>query len=146
MISTLISSGSRYSISRIKVKEKITQILGRVGLDDVEVSVSIVGDRKIRALNREYRKIDETTDVLSFPLEEPRDQDGILRLGDIVISYPQARKWAGERNKLVSEIISELVEHGLMHLLGFEYDNSSKFKISTAKNFSAGSAGSSGKS
>ena len=135
MISVLISSESRYPISRPKIKEKVRQILESMGMEEVEVSVMIVGDRKIRELNRQFRQVDEVTDVLSFPLEEPRGQDGILRLGDIVISYPQARKWALERNKLVDQVVLELIEHGLRHLLGINHDNHFKFKIPTTKNW-----------
>lgn len=133
MISILISSESRYPISRKKIKEKVGETLKRAGLDEVEVSVLIVGDRKIRELNRQYLKIDEPTDVLSFPLEEPRDEDGILSLGDIVVSYPQAQKWAREKNRLVDEVVLELTEHGLLHLLGFKHDDGLEFKIPTTK-------------
>jgi len=139
MISTLISSGSRYPISRLKIKKKVAEVVNRLGLDEIEVSIAIVGDRKIRQLNQKYRQINEPTDVLSFPFEEPRDQNRILRLGDIVISYPQARIWAAERNKLVDEVVLELVEHGILHLLGYNHDNGTQFKISTAKDFSTGS-------
>jgi len=138
MLSVLISSESRYPVSRKKIKEKIAEVLKRFNLDDAEVSLSIVGNRKIRELNRLYRKIDEPTDVLSFPLEEPRDSEGILRLGDIVISYPVAQDWARERNKFVEEVILELTEHGLLHLLGFEHDNGVEFKIPAAKDFRVG--------
>lgn len=105
-----------------------------MGLEEVEVSVAIVGNRKIRELNRKYRQLDQPTEVLAFPLEEPRDEMGILRLGDIVISYPQALDLAREENKFVDEIILELVEHGLKHLLGFTNDNRPNFKISSSKN------------
>jgi probable rRNA maturation factor len=131
MISILISSESRYPINRKKIRQKVKQVLGRGGIEDVEVSVSVVGDRKIRQLNRQYLKIDEPTDVLSFPLEEPRDREGILRLGDVVVSYPEAQKWAREKNWFVDEAILRLVEHGLLHLLGFKHDNGTEFKIST---------------
>lgn len=135
MISILISSESRYPISRPKIKAKIEEILGKFGVDDVEVSLAIVGDRKMKQLNQQYRQKDETTNVLSFSLEEPRGEEGILRLGDIVVSYPEAQKEALEENKLINEVLLKLVEHGLMHLLGFNHDNGTEFKISTTKNF-----------
>jgi len=143
MISTLISSGSRYPISRPRIKAKVTEIFKPLLMDGIEVSIMVVGDRKIRQLNKQYLQIDEVTDVLSFALEEPRGEDGLLRLGDIVISYPQAQKQAREGNILVDEAINRLVEHGLLHLLGFNHDEfgdfkindqGAQFKISTAKN------------
>lgn len=133
MISILISSESRYPINRKKIRQKVKQALEQYRIEDVEVSISVVGDRKIRQLNRQYLKIDEPTDVLSFPLEEPRNEGGVLRLGDVVVSYPEARKWAREKNKFVDEVVLELVEHGLLHLLGFKHDNGTEFKISTTE-------------
>lgn len=122
MVFVLISSESRYPIDRKKIRHQVQEFLGRAGLEDVEVSILVVGTRKIRTLNREFRKIDEPTDVLSFIQETPRDPDGILRLGDIVICYPVARSQAAEEEKLVDEKIAELVEHGLRHLLGEHHD------------------------
>ncbi len=122
MISVLISSESRYKINREKIRKLVQNLLGQAGLDEAEVSILIVGTRKIRELNRVFRKIDEETDVLAFPLEAPRDEDGILRLGDIVICYPKARGQAGEEGKMVDEKIDELVEHGLRHLLGENHE------------------------
>ena len=127
MISILISSESRYPISRPKIKVKVEEVLKRQKVNDVEISVLIVGERKTRQLNKQFRQIDEPTDVLSFPLEEPRDERGILRLGDIVVSYPHAQRYAREENRLVDEVIFELVEHGLMHLLGFTHKEGLNF-------------------
>lgn len=120
MISVLISSESRYPIGQKKIREQVSKWLVKEGLEDVEISILVVGSRKIRQLNREYRKNDEPTDVLAFPQEGPRGPDGILRLGDIVICYPAAREEAREEEKLVDEKILELIEHGLNHLLGKE--------------------------
>ncbi len=94
---------------------------------DVEVSISIVGNRLMKNLNKKYRNISETTDVLSFPLLENGTPfipppDGILHLGDIVISYPEAREEAIEENKLMKDKINELVTHGLLHLLGYHHE------------------------
>jgi len=135
MISILITSGSRYPISRPKIKAKVTQMIEDSGLQDVEVSILIAGERKLRQLNQQYRQLDQATEVLAFPLEEPRDQEGLLRLGDIIICYPEAQEIAREENKFVDEVIDELVEHGLKHLLGFNHDNSLKFKVPTSKIF-----------
>ncbi len=97
---------------------------------DTEVSVTIVGDRRMRDLNTQYRKLPETTDVLSFALNDPTiarepfqdSPDSVLRLGDIVVSYPQAISQAAEENKLVDDKIIELVLHGLNHLLGIHHE------------------------
>jgi probable rRNA maturation factor len=108
------------------VTDAITRALTGRLRSSSEVSVTIVGDRRMRELNNAYRKVDETTDVLSFPQYDPSQPtspfvdvpDDVLRLGDIVVSYPQAVKEATEENKLVDDKIVELVLHGLEHLLG----------------------------
>lgn len=88
---------------------------------DVEVSIAIVGDRKMRELNKKYRNLDQVTPVLSFSQTEGKPfvkaPNGVLRLGDIVISYPQTVELAASENKLVDQKISELARHGLANLL-----------------------------
>lgn len=130
MITVLFKSESHYTIDRDRVRSVIEKLLLSKGVKGkVEVSVSIVGDRLMKNLNQKYRDIDETTDVLSFPMtEEVKDKpfveppDNVLRLGDIIISYPQAREDALEENKLVDDKIDELVEHSMLHLLGQHHE------------------------
>jgi probable rRNA maturation factor len=122
MISVLITSESRYKFERAKIRQAIIRLLKKEKLDDVEVSLAVVGSRKIRQLNQQYRQVDEVTDVLSFSLEEARGPNGQLRLGDIVLCYPVAREQARIENKLVVDKMMELVEHGLKHLLGEHHD------------------------
>lgn len=92
---------------------------------DVEISISVVGDRKMQSLNKKYKDKNETCDVLSFSQVEgegPAWPDGVLRLGDVVISFPQARKNAREKETLVDEEINFLLRHGLLHLLGIHHE------------------------
>lgn len=126
MISVLFTTESHFPVKKSVVTNAITRSLeGRVK-SDAEVSVTIIGDRRMHELNRTYRAIDATTDVLSFPQSDPSQPmkpfvdvpDGVLRLGDIVVSYPQAVKEATEENKMVDDKVVELVLHGLEHLLG----------------------------
>lgn len=129
---------SRFPFDRKKIREVVTRILEQQGIrGKVEVVISVVGDRKMHELNKQYRGCDETTDVLSFPLENGGSvsrrgtpdapsgfvspPDGILHLGDVVISYPQAVLSAAERNVLVDEEIAKLGEHGVLHLLGIHH-------------------------
>ncbi len=130
MITVFIKTESHYTVDRNRVRIIIEKILLSKGVKGkVEVSVSVVGDRLMKNLNRKYRNFDETTDVLSFPMtEEVKDKpfveppDNVLRLGDIIISYPQAREDALEENKLVDDKIDELVEHSMLHLLGQHHE------------------------
>jgi len=103
--------------------------LDKLGLQDSEISIAFVGRRKIRQLNEKWRDLEEETTVLTFGLEEPRDSSGILRIGDIVISYPAARDLAQDENTLVQQAIDKLLIHGLTNLLG-NLKNANHFLIS----------------
>ncbi len=129
MITVLFQTESHFPVSREKVKEAVMTALTKKIQSDAEVSVSIVGDRRMRELNRTYRHIDETTDVLSFPQNDPSQAakpfvdppDNILHLGDIIVSYPQAVVEASEDNMMVDDKIIQLVLHGLDHLMGIHH-------------------------
>jgi len=99
--------------------------------EPVELSVTIIGDRKMHELNLKYRQKDKTTNVLSFPAAEhkediifpvPKTSEGRKFLGDILISYPAVLRDAAAENKMVDLKILELVEHGLLHLLGMHHE------------------------
>ena len=77
----------------------------------------ITGDAEVRRLNREFRKKDQATDVLSFPAA---DANGFL--GDIAISYPRAKLQAAEYGVAVQQEIEILMLHGLLHLLGMDHE------------------------
>lgn len=126
-VHVLFQTESHFPVDRKKIKEAIEHALDGQVHRDAEVSVSVVGDRQMKTLNSKYRNLDKTTDVLSFGLNDPADKrndefieapDDILRLGDIVVSYPQAVEEAREGNKMVDDQIVFLVLHGLDHLLG----------------------------
>lgn len=118
MNTILIASESRYPINRRKIKKTILDYLAKIGLNEAEISVAVVGSRKIRQINKKWRNLDELTTVLTFGLEEPRDEKGILRIGDIVISYPQAREIAIEDELTMDQAIDKLLVHGMDNLLG----------------------------
>jgi probable rRNA maturation factor len=87
------------------------------------LSVLFTGDRTMRSLNRTWRDIDRTTDVLSFSQREGRFS-GIRTelLGDIVISVPQAHRQAREAGHTLTREIEFLLVHGLLHLLGYDHE------------------------
>jgi probable rRNA maturation factor len=132
MLNVLFRTDSHYTVNRKRVRNAIEAILAeRKVKGDMEVSVIVVGDRMMKSLNKKYRKLDKTTDVLSFPLHDGAmvnstpfvdPPDGFLRLGDIVVSYPQAVYYASEENKFVDDKIDELVQHATLHLLGIHHE------------------------
>lgn len=98
------------------------RFLEQLGLEGRELSLSLVGDRAIRRLNRTWRRIDWPTDVLSFPAgEHPRGTPGPWPLGDIVISLDTAARAAEERGCPVEDELARYLAHGLLHLLGHDH-------------------------
>lgn len=91
----------------------------------VELGIVVTGDEEVRELNRRYRGLDSTTDVLSFALAEGGDfvapPDGLLHLGEVIISYPQAERQAQERGQETRQEVALLLVHGLLHLLGYDH-------------------------
>ena len=103
----------------------IEQALKTLGIeDDVEVSCVLVDDERIHEINREYRYIDRSTDVISFAMED-NDQfyvEGMPRtLGDIFISVDHAKKQAEEYGHSLRREMCFLFTHGILHLLGYDH-------------------------
>ena len=117
---------SRYKINRKKIKQVVAKVMAKNQIaGPVEVSVAVVGDRKMRELSKKYKGDDKTHNVLSFSQtdgESVNASGDLLRLGDIVISFPEVIREASEEEKFVDDKVDELVEHGLMHLLGIHHE------------------------
>jgi probable rRNA maturation factor len=77
----------------------------------------IAGDEELRRLNRDFRKQDHATDVLSFP-----SRQSLGFLGDIAISFPHARRQAAEYGHEIDQEIEVLMLHGVLHLLGMDHE------------------------
>lgn len=124
-ISIPIYVESRYKINRKKVKETVIKVLLKQQISSpVEVSIAVIGNRKMRALNKKYRDIDASTNVLSFSQTEGEaviQHPDKLYLGDIVLAYPKVIEECARDNSLIDDRVNELVEHSLMHLLGHHH-------------------------
>jgi len=100
--------------------------------EDVEVSLLLIDNKEIKHLNNEYRNVNESTDVLSFPmydnLEEALDED-YLYLGDIVISGEQAVEQAKDYGHSVEREIGYLTVHSVLHLLGYDHIDEEDKKV-----------------
>lgn len=95
---------------------------------DIYLSVAIVDNDYIHAINREYRKIDKETDVISFAfLDDKHDFSTLYKrkekiiLGEIYISYDKAKQQAIEYGHCFTDEMMFLFIHGLLHLLGFDH-------------------------
>ncbi len=98
----------------IKIKKAVKKIL-KENKAEGELSIALIDDKKMRALNKKYRRKDKTTDVLSFTINE----GGIL--GDIYISLPTAKKQAKVYNVPLKDELARLAVHGTLHALGYTH-------------------------
>jgi rRNA maturation RNase YbeY len=125
-------------------------ILSAAGAQSAELSLVLVSDRRMRSLNRRYRKKDRTTDVLAFPMHErkkgqiyflPKRRSAApaasvaaksrlsrvpMVLGDVVISLPTAKRQAAELGHSLRDEVSRLLVHGVLHLLGYDHERSER--------------------
>jgi probable rRNA maturation factor len=88
---------------------------------NILISVSLVDDAEMQRLNKKYKGKDYPTDVLSFTMDENHDNE--FYLGDVIVNKEQADRQAVEYGNNVEEEISELVGHGVLHLLGVHHDH-----------------------
>ena len=107
--------------------EKIANAAVLPAYKESEVSITLVDDDEIHALNREYRNMDKSTDVLSFPLGEDGVYDtnydtGAKMLGDIVISIEHAVAQAEQYGHSLQREIGFLTVHSMLHLLGYDHE------------------------
>ncbi|TSC89350.1 MAG: Uncharacterized protein G01um10145_507 [Microgenomates group bacterium Gr01-1014_5] len=128
MIRILITRQARYPTDIRELRERVKTTLTKQGVGQAEVSVALVGERKMRELAQKY--LGESSkypvhEVLSFPSSGDiafPDSGKLTQLGDIVICYPEARKIAIKRNRMMDDVIGELAQHATLHLLGIHHD------------------------
>lgn len=103
--------------------------------ENTEVSLVIAGQQQIHALNKAYLEEDRPTDVLSFPMIEKSrgvfvtPPDGMIHLGDVIVSFPQAVLQAEQHGHPVEREITILLVHGMLHLLGYDHAATADKKI-----------------
>ena len=107
--------------------ERVLQAEGVTG--PIEMSLLFTDDETIRSLNARYRRVDASTDVLSFAQDDAVTAEGFVTppgapriLGDVVISLPQAERQASDYGHSLGREISYLIVHGTLHLLGYDHE------------------------
>jgi probable rRNA maturation factor len=118
------------------VRGRAMKMLAYLGLMHVELSIALVDDATMRALNSRYRRKDRPTDVLSFPMHElsartrrrgmSAQEIGAAwphtgPLGDVILSMDTVRRQAGEHRCTLLSELTMLLAHGLLHLLGYDH-------------------------
>jgi probable rRNA maturation factor len=98
------------------LKELAARMLEVIGNKEASATIAFVSDKTIRNLNHQFRGVDRSTDVLSFPAEEDDN------LGDIAISVDTAAAQCVENGLTLDDEIAQLMLHGLLHLSGYDHE------------------------
>lgn len=126
----LCVSVTRYAVRRSSLMRLVEQILALIGESKAELSVSLVGDARIRRLNRDFRNKDRSTDVLAFPIREAMMPTGVRgptgMLGDVVVSVPTAVRQARQAARSVHDELAALFVHGVLHLCGYDHERNAR--------------------
>jgi len=122
---------------RMIVKKTIFEVLKEMDFKKkYYLSVLLTDDNGIKKINKQYRKINKSTNVLSFPQNDERfitKKTSKVILGDIVISLEKIIKESKLQNKNLSNHLTHMVIHSLLHLLGFNHEKLKDFKIMKKK-------------
>jgi probable rRNA maturation factor len=123
------------------LRATLARLLEAVDAREATVSLSLVRDPEMRELNREHRRKDSPTDVLSFPLYEPAafarngrtrpraSVTGERMLGDIVISVDTAQTQAAAYDAPLEREVERLLIHGVLHLCGHDHENAGERRL-----------------
>jgi probable rRNA maturation factor len=112
-----------------RLRQIVAAALRHEGADDAELTLVLADDALLHQLNRDYRGIDAPTDVLSFASQDEGQGTDIFvtapealnYLGDVIISFPTAQRQAAAAGHNVSDELSLLAVHGVLHLLGYDH-------------------------
>ena len=99
------------------IRRAVGATLEHEGVSDASISVTLLDDKRIKAMNRKYLEHDRVTDVISFPLYEK----GESVVGDIYIGYEQAQDQAADADIELNREIARLAIHGTLHVLGYDH-------------------------
>lgn len=139
----------RVTFDQVRLDRQARAILSDVGAESAELGIVLVGDQRMRGLNRRYRGKDRTTDVLAFAMRDvhagerqgargkgTRVKRKILlsqaarrmpdMLGDVVIAVPTAVRQAKQGHRSLDEELTVLLVHGILHLCGYDHEQNEK--------------------
>jgi probable rRNA maturation factor len=114
-------------VRRRELRPWLAELVGELAPAAASFAVRFTSDREMRMLNRTYRGIDKSTDVLSFPGETSPAAAGSFEtegwhLGDVVVAVPAARRQAEGRGHSVARELRTLLLHGVLHCLGHDHE------------------------
>jgi len=145
-INVLIDEGLEECLKVNWLQSVAEQVLAAQGTSsDAELGLVIASQERVQQLNRSYLGKDEPTDVLAFSMLPTKETpgadyppfvtppDGVLHLGEVIISYPQAVTQAKAHNHSIKREITILIIHGVLHLLGYEHDRPEPEQLMSAR-------------
>jgi len=109
-------------IDRTQWEQFTRMAMQLVGKEEEGITIAFVSNRRMRELNKRFRHLDKTTDVLSFPSEQDDFSASSPMLGEVAIAVEQAAKQAGENGLKIEQEIAQLILHGLLHLCGYDHE------------------------
>lgn len=112
-----VGEGVESPVDPERVEAAVRHVLRAEGVEAAEISIALVSDAEIAALNQDYLQHEGPTDVISFALHE----EGEPPLGDIYIGVDQAARQAVEFGATPAEEVIRLAVHGTLHVLGYEH-------------------------
>jgi probable rRNA maturation factor len=124
------NSQNKIKIDKRTIRSTVLKILKNLDCADKEISLSFIDDEKIKQLNKQYLGKDKATNVLSFSLLE--GEYGNINpqiLGDVIISVETAQRDALYGKLTADQEIDFLIIHGILHLLGYNHENTTKKEI-----------------
>lgn len=124
-----IFNNSSYNLELDEFKKYFLSIMKDLKVEDALVNIIIVDNEEIKKINKEYRNIDNITDVISFALEDIEFKTPFRVLGDIYISYDKVKEQALKYEHSEKRELYFLATHGLLHLLGYDHMNEKDEKI-----------------
>ena len=133
MVKVIIHTDTRYPVNRRIIRKAVLDTFSefKVESGDLEVSVAVVGSRKMKDLSLKFLDDGKTHEVLAFAQEEISQSEGrgfvnppdnILRLGDIVLCWPEVLKEASRQDSMVDDQLYFLTGHATEHLLGKHHE------------------------
>ena len=126
----------KISIDQSKIEKNVNSILKSLGYGDFDIGIWFTTNQTIRKYNKNFRKKDKPTDILSFPvhtnlkpgqkikISHPDDKN----LGDIIISLERCKKDALDLNLPLSTYLIKIIIHGIAHLLGYDHITDKQFE------------------
>ncbi len=116
-IEVLVNNVGSWSAPERQMEEGCRAVLDREGIQEGEISIVLLNDAGISALNKEYFGRDRPTDVIAYALHAPGDPV----LGDVYLGFEQAQRQASELGVPLDEELVRLVIHGALHVLGYQH-------------------------